>query len=86
MHCVYILQSLKDRKLYIGRAKDLKERLSEHNKGRVKSTQKRRPLVLVYAEICRDIRDAVHREKYLKTAWGKRYIKNRLKNDKRLII
>ncbi|MFH1093700.1 MAG: GIY-YIG nuclease family protein, partial [Candidatus Omnitrophota bacterium] len=24
--------------------------------------------------------DAFHREKYLKTTWGKRYLKNRLKN------
>jgi len=35
---------------------------------------------LVYYEACLDKNDAIKREKYLKTSWGKRYIKNRLKN------
>jgi len=29
---------------------------------------------------CLNQTDATHREKYLKTAWGKRYVKTRLKN------
>jgi putative endonuclease len=33
---------------------------------------------LVYYEACRTQTDATKREKYLKTAWGKRYIKSRL--------
>lgn len=33
---------------------------------------------LVYYEACRSREDATKREKYLKTAWGKRYIKSRL--------
>ncbi len=35
----------------------------------------------MYCENSNNIKDAVHREKYLKTAWGKRYLKHRLKND-----
>jgi putative endonuclease len=38
------------------------------------------PLELVYWEGCLDQADATQREKYLKSAWGKRYIKNRLRN------
>jgi len=34
---------------------------------------------LVYYEACSDQQDALHREKYLKTAWGKRYLKTRMK-------
>ena len=40
----------------------------------------RRPLKLVYFEACLNSEDATNREKYLKTTWGKRYIKSRIKN------
>ena len=77
---VYILQSLKDNMFYTGFTRDLKKRQIEHNNGKVKSTKNRRPLKLVYYEVCFNQEDALHREKYLKTTYGKRYIKNRLKN------
>ena len=41
--------------------------------------KKRVPLRLIYWEGCLNQQDATKRERYLKTAWGKRYIKNRLK-------
>ncbi len=37
MYHVYILKSLKDFKLYIGRTDDLKRRFAEHKNGKVKS-------------------------------------------------
>jgi len=79
MYYVYVLQSLKDKQFYVGYTDDLKNRLGEHNSGRVVSTKDRRPLKLIYYEACLNQQDATKREKYLKTAWGKRYIKNRLK-------
>jgi putative endonuclease len=79
MYYVYVLQSLKDKQFYIGYTEDLKNRFEEHNSGRVVSAKNRRPLKLVYYEACLNQQDATKREKYLKTAWGKRYIKNRLK-------
>lgn len=80
MHYVYILISDKDQQFYTGCTHDLKKWLSEHNKGAVPSTKNRTPFKLVYYEACLDKRDAYHRERYLKTTYGKRYIKNRLKN------
>jgi len=77
---VYVLRSLKDNFFYVGFTTDLKTRLALHNKGRVTSTKHRTPLELVYWEGCLNQSDATKREKYLETAWGKRYIKNRLKN------
>jgi predicted GIY-YIG superfamily endonuclease len=59
---------------------DLPHRLAAHNNGLVPSTNRRVPLELVYWEGCLNQRDATHREKYLKTAWGKRYLKTRLAN------
>ncbi len=81
MHYVYVLRSLRDGNLYVGRTGDLKLRLGEHQRGRVESTMNRRPLKLLYCEASHNIKDAVYRERYLKTAWGKRYLKHRLKND-----
>jgi putative endonuclease len=77
---VYILQSTVDNHFYTGYTKNLEERIDQHNAGKVKSTKNRRPLKLVYFEGCLNQQDATHREKYLKTTYGKRYIKNRLKN------
>jgi putative endonuclease len=76
---VYVLQSEKDRKFYIGCASNIKKRLEEHNSGKVSTTRNRRPLKLIYWEGCLNQQDAASRERYLKTTWGKRYIKSRLK-------
>lgn len=81
MYYVYVLRSDKDNNFYTGYTKDLKERVKLHNKGKVKSTNNRRPLKLIYYEACLSQQDALQREKYLKTNYGKRYIKNRLKES-----
>jgi len=73
---VYVLQSLKDKQFYVGFTKNLSRRLEAHNKGLVPSTRNRIPLELVYWEGCLNQIDATLREKYLKSSWGKRYIKN----------
>ena len=75
---VYVLRSTLDNQFYVGLTRDLSARLNLHNSGQVPSTKKRHPLELVYWEGCLNERDAARREKYLKTAWGKRYIKLRL--------
>jgi putative endonuclease len=79
-HHVYVMRSQKDHEFYVGYTKNLKKRLEEHNSGRVRSTKKRLPMNLIYWEGCINRNDATTREKYLTTAWGKRYIKGRLKN------
>lgn len=79
-HCyVYVLRSRVDKQLYVGLTRDLRARLAEHNRGQVSSTKRRAPLELIYWEGCLNESDAAQREKYLKSAWGKRYLKNRLK-------
>jgi putative endonuclease len=79
MYYVYVLLSEKDGKYYIGFTKDLKTRFAEHNKGHVKSTVERKPFKLIYYEASLNQEDAIRREKYLKSSWGKRYLKNRLR-------
>ena len=77
---IYVLQSEVDDQFYTGYTSDLRQRLEEHDKGNVQSTKNRRPLKLVYFEGCLNQQDATHREKYLKTTYGKRYLKNRLEH------
>ncbi len=79
MYYVYILMSRKDNIFYTGSTKDLVERLKRHNSGLVSSTKFRIPFELIYYESCLNRKDAIRRELYLKTSWGKRYINSRLK-------
>ena len=76
----YVLRSLTDFKYYVGFTSDLMQRFEAHNSGLVTSTKNRIPFELIYFEGCLTKEDAIHREKYLKTFYGKMFIKNRLKS------
>jgi len=79
MFCyVYVLESLKDGKLYIGYTNNLKRRLAEHEKGLNFSTKFRLPFKLIYFEGCTSEKDAKRREKYLKTTQARKFIALRL--------
>jgi putative endonuclease len=78
-HYVYVLRSKEDHQFYVGLTNNLPVRLETHNAGLVRSTKLRAPFELVYWEGCLNRSDAAQREKYLKTAWGKRYLKTRLR-------
>jgi putative endonuclease len=68
---VYILQSLKTEKLYIGHTDNLARRLEEHNTGRGgKYTRQNGPWKLVYSEQHYNRPSAVKRERYLKSTHG----------------
>jgi len=77
MYYVYVLKSFKQ--FYTGSTKNLKLRFKMHNGNKIFSTKNKGPWQLIYYEACLAEKDARLREKYLKTAWGKRYIKNRIK-------
>ena len=55
---VYVLISEKDNLFYTGYTKDLKNRLEEHQSGKVKSTALRLPIRLIYFEGCLNQQDA----------------------------
>ena len=80
MYYTYILLSKKDGNYYAGYSKNLKLRFKQHREGIVESTKNRRPLVLIYYEACLNQTDALRREKYFKTHYGKMFIKKRLKS------
>ena len=78
MFYTYVLNSLKDNKLYIGYTDNLKRRFAEHNKGLVDSTKERLPFILVYYEACLVKEKAIRREKYFKTGFGRKFLKERI--------
>ncbi len=82
MYYVYILHSLKDKKIYTGYSSNLRLRLQEHINGKVISTASRRPLKLIYYEAYSSKIDAQERERYLKGGGKARsIIKEQIKNS-----
>ena len=79
MWYVYVLESRINKSWYIGCTDNFKERFSEHNAGKSKYTAKLRPWELMYCEASLNRKDAFRREKYLKSGYGRRWLKNRLK-------
>ncbi|MFA6428628.1 MAG: GIY-YIG nuclease family protein [Candidatus Buchananbacteria bacterium] len=75
MYYVYILKSKKINKLYKGSTADLKQRLIDHNRGKVKSTKAFSPWVLIYYETFISKKDALVEELFLKSGKGKERIK-----------
>ena len=58
MPVTYILKSLKDGRYYYGSTRNLTQRIKDHNRGKVKSTKGRRPLVIHYDEEYQDMHEA----------------------------
>lgn len=75
MFTVYVLFSKEYNKIYIGFTSDLEQRLLSHNELSKKGwTIRFRPWHLVYKEEYQFKSDAMHREKELKTATGRKFI------------
>jgi putative endonuclease len=75
---VYVLESLGERKRYIGYTNNLKKRLEEHNAKKSFATKPYTPYTLIYYEACLNQGDAKRRERYLKTTQGRRFLGLRL--------
>ena len=80
MYYTYVLLSEMDNKFYIGYSKDVKLRFEQHQKGLVESTKNRKPFKLIYYKACLKQEDALRREKYLKTHYGRLFLQKRLKS------
>jgi len=79
MYYVYFLL-LKNENIYTGMTDDLCRRISEHQKGKVKSTMNLRPLKFIGYEAYLLKSDALRREKFLKTTEGKRLFKQQYRD------
>ena len=72
MYYIYILKSLKNNRFYTGSTNNLERRLLEHNSGKSKYTRLTKPFKLLHFEKFNSRKEAVNRERYLKTGkgWG----------------
>jgi putative endonuclease len=75
---LYILQSEATGRFYIGQTQDVPERLAYHNANYSKSLKNRGPWRLVYAEQYKSRREAVLRERQLKSWKDRRMIEKLL--------
>lgn len=75
MYCVYVLKSTKNNQLYVGRTSDLKKRISEHQSGKVRTTNRLNPMKFLFFEGFIAKADAIRRERYFKTSKGKSSLK-----------
>ncbi len=76
---LYVLQSQKNGKYYVGITKDIKSRLNQHNRGAGKSTKSSKPWSLLYIEEYNSLSDASKRERYIKNQKSRLYIENLIK-------
>jgi len=74
---VYILK-LVTNTYYIGYSASLKERIKEHQEGKVRWTRKLKPIELIYYAAFKSKKKALDFEKYLKTSSGFAFRNKRL--------
>ena len=79
MSIVYVLYSFKFDRYYVGMTDNLDRRLFQHNNGMNTSTKSFIPWEVVHKEEYSSRLEARNREKYLKTAAGRRWRKNNIR-------
>ena len=72
---VYVLESEKNKRRYVGNTQNLLRRLEQHNAGRCRSTKAYKPWKIVYREMFRSRSAAVKRERTLKSRYGRKILK-----------
>ena len=75
MFKVYVIYSVDFDRYYIGNSNNLEKRIDQHNAGKTKSTKAFIPWKVVYTEEYKTRIEARNREKYLKSAAGRRWRK-----------
>jgi putative endonuclease len=83
MYYVYVLQSRKDSRYYIGYTADLDKRLKEHNSGKTRSLRHRLPMDLIYTEEYDIKKEAKAREQQLKSWKGGEAFRTLIKGSPR---
>jgi putative endonuclease len=85
MFTVYVLYSPKHHKIYIGYTSDLTNRLESHNIYSKKGyTVKFRPWTVLFTEEYHHKKEAIIRERQLKSSRGRDYIWNQVKEKNNL--
>ena len=75
MFFAYVLKSIKQQYFYKGHCEDLEKRLLQHNSGMTESIRPYIPFEIAYFEKFATEKEAIAREKYFKSAAGRRFLK-----------
>ncbi len=75
MYSIYAIKSKTRNYIYVGLTNNIERRLKDHNAGFNKTTKPYRPFELIYRENYNTRIEAREREKYLKTGYGKEFLK-----------
>jgi putative endonuclease len=78
MFYVYVIKSIHSDYLYKGHCENIEKRLKQHNSGMTQSIKAYAPFILVYQENFDTREEAIEREKYFKTAAGRRFLKTKI--------
>ncbi len=81
MFTVYVLKSTGADWFYVGMTSDFERRLSDHNRGYNLSTKAKAPFIVIFTELYNTSLEARGREKFLKNASGKRFIRDYSKKN-----
>ena len=79
MYYVYLLESVKDGRYYIGHTRDLEMRLTYHNSGRSRYTKGKGPWKIIGHKTYQSRGDAMKEERRLKKLKNKKLIKSEFK-------
>ena len=82
MYIFYILYSAKLDRYYVGYTNDIHRRLSEHNRIKGKYTDIGLPWILVYTEEYKSKKEAMNREKFIKSKKSKQFIIDLISNSR----
>jgi putative endonuclease len=75
----YILQNIQNQRYYIGSTNDLDRRLSEHNRGQTRSTNRKGFWIVIYTELFQNSLEAHRRELKTKSYKGGNAFKKLIK-------
>ena len=78
MFYAYVLKSVGNDYFYKGHCQDLNKRIFQHNSGMTESLRPYLPFTIIYFEEFETEEEAILREKYFKSAAGRRYIKKKM--------
>ena len=78
MYYAYVLKSIPYEFYYKGHCHDLEKRLDQHNSGMTGSIRPYVPFKVIYFEEFETEKEAIIREKYFKSAAGRRFLKTKL--------
>lgn len=86
MYHVYVLQSAKTGRFYVGSTGNIEDRIRDHNSGLSKATRHGIPWHLIHKEEFPTRAEAARRERYYKTGKGREELKGQLASSTPLLL